>query len=208
MRRLLQTVTKVPPPVMLTSETPDVALVSAALHDRAAFDHLFDRYWDPIFKFCFHALGDWHSAEDAAADVFLKALASLSTFDPSHPGNSFQAWLFGIARHVVKSNFRYASRHPQDSMHSDFDFVDRGRSVEEIVTTGESQEQLRTLLNQLPPEQRELLELRLAGLTAVEISQVTGRSHDAIRKAQSRTIATLRKNLEELEQTTEVNHHE
>ena len=48
------------------------------------------------------------------------------------------------------------------------------------------------LLAGLPADQRELLELRLAGLTAVEIARVLGRSHDAVRKAESRAIRMLR----------------
>jgi len=51
---------------------------------------------------------------------------------------------------------------------------------------------LAALLSRLPEKQRELLELRLAGLTAVEIARVLGWSHGAVRKAESRAIQTLR----------------
>ncbi len=48
------------------------------------------------------------------------------------------------------------------------------------------------LLAQLNPDQRDLLQLRLVGLNDKEIASVLNRSHDAIRKEQSRTIKTLR----------------
>jgi DNA-directed RNA polymerase specialized sigma24 family protein len=47
-------------------------------------------------------------------------------------------------------------------------------------------------MNQLKPDQRELLELRLAGLKNAEIARILGRSHDAIRKEQSRIVKSLR----------------
>lgn len=51
---------------------------------------------------------------------------------------------------------------------------------------------LRMILLQVPDDQRELLELRLAGLSASEIAEVLGRSPGAIRTAHSRAVANLR----------------
>ena len=151
---------------------------------------LFDRYWEPVFKFCYYHLGDWHAAEDAAGDVFVKALANLDHFDPSLPGTTFRSWLFGITRHVVGSSHRYAARHPQTVL--DDTFVDHTLSPEEWVLASEEHERLRSLLNELPADQRALLDMRLAGLSAVEIGRTLGRSQDAVRKAQSRVVIGLR----------------
>jgi len=52
------------------------------------------------------------------------------------------------------------------------------------------------LLDQLKPAQRDLLQLRLAGLRNAEIARILGRSHDAVRKEQSRIIQALRHTLE------------
>jgi RNA polymerase sigma-70 factor (ECF subfamily) len=49
------------------------------------------------------------------------------------------------------------------------------------------------MLQLLPNDQRRILELRLAGLTSVEIGQVLGKSAGAVKVAQSRSIARLRK---------------
>jgi hypothetical protein len=45
---------------------------------------------------------------------------------------------------------------------------------------------------QLPADSRQLLELRLAGLTDTEIATVLGKSHGAVRTAQHRTVVRLR----------------
>ena len=61
-----------------------------------------------------------------------------------------------------------------------------------MVIAAEEHAQLLWLMSQLTNDQRELLELRLAGLSAAEIGRVLGRSPEAVRKAQSRTVYSLR----------------
>jgi RNA polymerase sigma-70 factor (ECF subfamily) len=64
--------------------------------------------------------------------------------------------------------------------------------LDEQAIASEEQETLFLLIEQLKPEQRQLVELRLAGLTDGEIAQVLGKSPVAIRKAQSRAVLALR----------------
>ncbi len=174
---------------------PDAAAVSAALRERRAFATLFDTYWDPIFKFCYYHLGDWHQAEDAASEIFVKALANLQHFDPMVPGTTFRAWLYGISRNVIATSYRKTVQRPQTPLDREPDLAADGASIEELIIAAERHAELRALLDQLPGDQRELLELRLAGLNAVEIARTLGRSHEAVRKAQSRAIIGLRASL-------------
>jgi RNA polymerase sigma-70 factor (ECF subfamily) len=66
---------------------------------------------------------------------------------------------------------------------------------DELVIRAEEQQTIAALLRELPPTQRQVLELRMAGLTGVEIAGVLGRSHGAIRKLQYRTLRRLRDRL-------------
>ncbi len=66
------------------------------------------------------------------------------------------------------------------------------RSPEEHAIASDDHAYLRTLLLTLKDDQRDLLELRLSGLTDAEIARVLGRSHDAVRKSQSRALQALR----------------
>jgi len=63
---------------------------------------------------------------------------------------------------------------------------------EEAAITTDDHQFIHALLTQLRPDQRELLELRLAGLKNAEIARILGRSHDAVRKEQSRIVQSLR----------------
>src|SRR5688500_16865044 len=90
----------------------DAVLVFHAQQDNDAFAPLYDRYFDSIFRFCFYRLGDWQEAEDAASDIFVRALANVARFRTDDEEQGFRSWLFTIARHVVTDCRRYHGRHP------------------------------------------------------------------------------------------------
>jgi RNA polymerase sigma-70 factor (ECF subfamily) len=167
-------------------------LVQRAQFDPAGFDAIFDRYWNPVLRYCYYRLGDWHQAEDAAAQVFLNALAALPGFVASGQPNAFKAWLFTIAFRVVSNVRRAETRHPQTPIDAAGDILAADEPLDEQAIATEEQETLFRLIQQLKPEQRQLVELRLAGLTDVDIAQVLGKSPVAIRKAQSRAVLALR----------------
>jgi DNA-directed RNA polymerase specialized sigma24 family protein len=60
------------------------------------------------------------------------------------------------------------------------------------VLSADGHLQTLALLACLKPDQRDLLELRLAGLKNAEIARILGRTHDAVRKEQSRIVHILR----------------
>ena len=170
----------------------DEALVAHAQLDPTGFDAIFDRYWNPVLRYCYYRLGDWDQAEDAAAQVFLNALAALPGFVASGQENAFKAWLFTIAFRVVSNLRRSETRHPQSPIEAAGETLAPDEPLDEQAIASEEQETLFLLIEQLKPEQRQLVELRLAGLADAEIAQVLGKSPVAIRKAQSRAVLALR----------------
>ncbi|MCC6790726.1 MAG: sigma-70 family RNA polymerase sigma factor, partial [Thermomicrobiales bacterium] len=69
---------------------------------------------------------------------------------------------------------------------------DRGQSPEEAAITMEARATVNTLLAALPTDQRNVLELRLAGLTSKEIGVVLGKQANAIDQLQYRAMTRLR----------------
>ena len=69
---------------------------------------------------------------------------------------------------------------------------DQSISPEEQALAADELAPLRLLLTRLTPGLQEPVELRLAGLTSIEIARLLGKSHDAVRKAQLRTLAALK----------------
>ena len=70
--------------------------------------------------------------------------------------------------------------------------ADPGPSPEELAIAADRQGRVLRLMTQLSPDQRQVVELRLAGLTDAEIAQVLDRTPGAIRATQFRAVARLR----------------
>lgn len=178
------------PPV--GAEPTDAELAIRAPHDPAAFQLIYDRHFDAVFRFCYYRCGDWAEAEDLTHDVFLRAFRGLPHFRAGTHEESVRAWIFTIARRETANHWRYRSRHPSDPLTA-ADFVAAsGPTPEEAALALDDHRLLWNLIAQLKPAQRSLLELRLAGLKDVEIARELQRSHDAIRAEQSRIIKRLR----------------
>lgn len=162
------------------------ALVAAARTDRRAFAPLYAHYVDPVYRYCWRRLGDPDAAADATALVFAKALAALDRCR----GDAFRPWLFAIAHNVVVD--RYRDRHPTAPLDLAADLPDGGPSPEERALAAETGRELRHLLANLPPDQRAVVELRLAGLTGAEIAAALGKTRGAVDAAHFRAVARLR----------------
>jgi RNA polymerase sigma-70 factor, ECF subfamily len=167
-------------------ETSDEAIVARALHDRQAFGLLYDRYVDPVYRYCYGRLGSREEAEDATSLIFARALAAL----PTHRGGSFRSWLFAIAHNVVINARRDTPHHHQLAIV--VELADPGPRPEEMAEAAERRRSVSEALALLPEQQRRIVELRLAGLTGPEVAAALGRSHDSVRTTQRRALARLR----------------
>ena len=178
--RLRQALTEPP-----ETDRDDAALVVRARVDPEAFGTLYDRYVEAVYRYCAFRLGSREAAEDATSLIFAKALAGL----PRYRGPSFRAWLFGIAHHTVIDTYRLARHDLSLDVAQDLD--DPAASPEEIALSNETTQVLTAALSQLTPDQRQVIELRLAGLTAAEIGVALGRSRGTITVAQHRAMRRL-----------------
>jgi RNA polymerase sigma-70 factor (ECF subfamily) len=170
----------------LGSKLPDPVLVAHAQQP------LYHRYFNAVFRFCFYRLGDWQEAEDATGDIFANAIAGLDRFREDGRDDAFRCWLFTVARNVVSNRRRDRARHPAQSLDDAELLFDQAPTPEDVAVDTDNHQLLLALLARLSPSQRDLLELRLIGLNDKEIARVLNRSHDAVRKEQSRTIRALR----------------
>ena len=162
------------------------ALVAAAKRDRRAFEPLYRRYVAPVYRYCRRRLDDPDLAADATALVFAKALAAL----PDCREDAFRPWLFAIARNVVTDG--YWNRRPIAPLAAAAEVPDGKPSPEDEALAGERSRALRAALERLPEEQRAVVELRLAGLSAAEIGAVLGKRPGAVDAAQFRAVRRLR----------------
>lgn len=165
------------------AQPTDQTLVEAAQRDPAQFAALYDRYLDPIYAYCDRRLGTRELTEDATSQVFLQALAAL----PKFRAHSFRAWLYTIARNVVIDVHRARPALPliEDAALDQL-------TVDDELDWRASEIDVRQLLSQLTPEQRDVVELRLSGMTGPEIAEILGRSAGSVRALQFRAYQQLR----------------
>lgn len=165
--------------------TAEVAIVAAALADRAAFAPLYRRYAPEVYRFCLRRLRTREAAEDATSQIFIRVLASLGTFR----GEAFAPWLFAIAHNTVINILRRRAEH---TIVESIDLIDSAPGPEDAALAHDAAATLWRLLDHLPEDQRHVIELRLAGLRGPEIAVALGRSPGAVRMLQFRAMGHLR----------------
>jgi RNA polymerase sigma-70 factor (ECF subfamily) len=168
------------------SNEADDALAARALHDPEAFTTLYRAYALDVYRYCHRRLRDREAAEDATSQTFINAYAGLRRLG----GKPFRPWLFAIAHNVVVDVHR--SRRPLFPLAESDTREDPDPSPEALAIDRERQEAMQLLLGQLPKRDREVVELRLAGLTGREIAQTLSCSREAVRAAQYRAMHRLR----------------
>jgi RNA polymerase sigma-70 factor, ECF subfamily len=187
---------------MLRSESPAIAPPSQDLDgsdaelvaqtrqgDPRAFALLYRRYLNQVYDYCYHRLPGREATEDATQTIFVKALGSIHT---CRDGDLFAGWLFAIARNVINDAYR-SGRVASVDIDDRHDIADPARSPEEAAIGSEWTQQLERLRERcLEHNDRDLLDLRLQGLTDREIGVALHRSHGAIRVAQHRMVKRLR----------------
>lgn len=161
-------------------------LVARARRDPAAFGPLYERYLPDIYRYSLFRVGRREAAEDVTSQTFIKALASLGAYR----GGSFRSWLFTIAHRTAIDHLR--ARRPDVAIDVAGEIADIDPTPESVAVASDEQRHLFALLAGLPPDQRRVVEIRLAGLNDREIADVLGESHTAIRTRQSRAMARLR----------------
>jgi RNA polymerase sigma-70 factor (ECF subfamily) len=173
-------------PLPWDETTPDDELVEWAQRgQREAFGALYDRYLPRVYRYCYRLLGSHEAAEDANGRVFMNALAALPTFR----ARSFRAWLFAIAHNVVVDELR--ARRASLPLEAAAGVLDPAPSPEEAAIAADDQCAILALLPQLAEDQRHVVALRLAGLSAAEIGEALGKPRNAIDGLQHRAVLRL-----------------
>lgn len=165
-------------------EDPDVreyehGLVSRAQGgDREAFGELYRTHAPAVSRLVRFRMGG--EDEDAVAEVFFRAWRGLGGYRDT--GAPFSAWLYGIARHVAIDELRRRGRSEPTSELPDLEVEPM---TADLMT-------LRGAIDQLPTEQRQVIELKyLLGLTNDEVAAAMGCSAGAVNAKQWRALRTL-----------------
>jgi RNA polymerase sigma-70 factor, ECF subfamily len=186
------TMTTAPTSVCDHSENSLRLLVRKAQRgDEQAWDALFRRSYPKLLAYASRRLPTSELAKDAVGETMTRAVAGIDRLRFERAG--FDAWMYGIARHVVLDAQRTLWREGPGRVPDAAD-LDSGPSERAIAT--EESAQIRRAFERLGRSDQEVLELRVvAGLSSEEVAVVLGRLPGAIRMAQKRALSRLRSDL-------------
>lgn len=155
--------------------------------DVDAFGEVYHRYMPEITTFVRSRLqGDVNHAEDVVSQIFSNAFRARHRYREG----SVRGWLYRIARNAVTDEFRRAR--PLIPLDDFNELVDREQGILEQLTAREAAEELRRTVATLPPPQDEILNLRMTGLTILQIAARLGISQEAARSSMYRAFKKLR----------------
>ncbi|MFZ3217442.1 MAG: RNA polymerase sigma factor [Candidatus Acidiferrales bacterium] len=166
-------------------ETGERQLIEAAQQDPSRFAALYEIHFERVYAYVSRRVGDRDAAQDVTSDVFQHALANLPRFE--WRGAPFGAWLMRIASNAVADRWRRRAREQTDAL------ADDPASAEPSPEEIELRAQLFRLVQELPAEQRRVVQMRFAEEKSIrEIAQAFGRTEGAIKQLQFRGLQTLR----------------
>lgn len=168
----------------------EAAWIEAAKADPCAFAPLYERYATPIYRFCYRKVGDPDIANDLTTQIFIRAIERIDRYT-YRDGATFRSWIFTIARNIVTDRWRrFRPSHSLEPNVNSLANDDPG--PEEHALHRDELARLLAVLDRLPDNQRDIIELRLAGLTTTEVGRALGMSRLAVKSAQSRAYKRLR----------------
>ena len=168
-------------------------LVAARLREPAALTRIYTAYAPALFRFFMASVSDRHLAEDLTGSTFVSAIEGLPKF--RGPVEALGGWLFQIARHDLYDHRRKQSRsriEPLDDNLTEAAASDGTVDPEELAIARLEGGRVLRALQELSPDQREVLLLRMAGgMTAPEVAAILGKTTNAVKALQHRGLASL-----------------
>lgn len=153
----------------------------------AAFEKLYRRHKDPLYRYLLRAGGSEDLAADVFQDTWKNLIAARSRYRPDAP---FAAYLFKLARNRLMDHFRAAR--PAGEVPEDLPAPESERPDEMHARRSVADCVLR-MLGLLPVEQREIIVLREEReLTLEQIAELQGVGRETVKSRLRYALAKLR----------------
>ncbi len=169
-----------------------------------SLEQLIHRHKTKVFSYILMVVKDKQHADDIFQDTFIKVIHTLRSGTYKEEGKFIQ-WVMRIAHNLVIDHFRKSRRIPFVETHSDdISIFDNLRiyeeSAEERIITEQIYQDVRSMIEFLPAEQREVLVMRhYADLSFKEIAEQTNVSINTALGRMRYALINLRKLIEQNE---------
>ncbi|KAA3643804.1 MAG: RNA polymerase sigma factor [Chloroflexi bacterium] len=155
------------------SQRTDSELVQLAQQrgakDNRAFNELFHRYEDYVYRQCYRSFGNAQDAEDMTQEIFFKAYRGLPGFAGR---SSFKTWVFEITLNSCRNEIRRRSRRPVSAEQDIEEMEDHSLLPKQnLALMHGDQDQVESVLQQLKESERQALLLKdMQGLRYDEVA--------------------------------------
>jgi len=175
--------------------TDEQLLKQAADGDTTAFQILYERYRDPIFRFAYRLLDSVEAAEYVAHDCFLSLIKQPGRFDASRA--SLRTYIYAAARNLAAKRYNSFARETAiEEVRDAFHTAERHGPMAQVLENELSGEVERAIAS-LPPLQREALVLfEYEELSLAEIASVVGADANTVKARLFRAREKLRARLD------------
>ncbi|MBA2704867.1 MAG: RNA polymerase sigma factor [Blastocatellia bacterium] len=175
--------------------TDERLLESAGAGDAAAFQELYERHRNSVFRFAYRLSGSVENAEDLTHDCFLSLLKRVASFEPRRA--SLRTYLFAATRNLWLKQLRTLGRESALDEFDENDFVAVSKAPLGRLLDREMSLKVAEAVASLPPLQREALVLfEYEGMSLNEIARMVGSDLGAVKARLHRARERLRKALQ------------
>ena len=178
---------------MATIQIPDALLVTNYIAgDENALAVLIKRHQSKIYGFIYSKMPDRDVADDVFQDTFIKVIKTLKSNSYNEEGK-FLPWVMRIAHNLIVDHYRKNKKMPMLRETEEFSIfsilTDTSLNAESRIITDVIEKDLQKIVQELPPDQREVLMMRIyqdlsfneiADLTGVSINTALGRMRYAL----------------------------
>lgn len=163
--------------------------------DVQAFEMLYRRHKDAIYRYLLRLSGHRDSADDIFQDVWGKIIKARESYRPTA---KFTTFLYRVAHNCFIDYVRRNKRHSTNTVLQPELHSDPGESVEMATERRLARERLDIALGNLPEEQRDAFLLHEeGGLSVDQIATVTGCNRETAKSRLRYAVAKLRNAIDE-----------
>jgi RNA polymerase sigma-70 factor (ECF subfamily) len=169
--------------------------------DVAAFETLYRRHSDPVFRYLLRLAYDRQVAEDVFQEAWGKVIRARDRYRPTA---KFSTYLFRVAHNCFIDHVRRNKRHAGGEQLDAERMPAEGEAPEQAAERLLARERLDAALRKLPYEQRDAFLLREeAGLSVDEIAAVTGTNRETAKSRLRYAVGKLRVAVADIDSASE-----
>ncbi len=143
----------------------DQKLIEDAKYDKEAFIHLYDKYFNQIYRYTLSRVHNQELAEDITGETFMRAIEKIDSYKDK--GNPFSSFLYKVAINLIMDYHRYEKRE-KEFMSFNWEAIKDGsdeiadhlQDTEDEESEVSNLEKLKIALENLKPKEKNLISLK------------------------------------------------